>query len=481
MTTAWESVIGLEVHAQLLTASKLFCGCSTRFGGAPNTNVCPVCLGMPGALPVTNAKAVELAVRVGLALGCTVRRTSRFARKNYFYPDLPKGYQISQYELPIDEHGALQVEVEGPRRAVRIVRAHLEEDAGKSVHLGSRPVSLVDCNRTGVPLLEIVSAPDLRSAAEAVEYLRELRAILMAVGANDGNLEEGSFRCDANVSVRPVGAEALGTRTELKNINSFKFVRLAIEHEIGRQIGVLEAGGTIRQETRTWVEARGETAAMRSKEEADDYRYFPDPDLPPLVIDGAWVEAIEGSLPELPAARRARWTSTLGLSPYDARVLSSHPRVADYFEEALVAAGGGAARAKPIANWVINSVLAKAAVDALEASFPVPPGVIAELEGLVAQGAISLAIAKKVLEECETSGKTPSAVVEARGLRQVSDAGALEEACRAVVAAHPDEAAGYKAGKDKLLSFFVGQVMKATKGQANPQVVNEILRRFLAG
>jgi len=479
--TAWESVIGLEVHAQLLTASKLFCGCATRFGDAPNTNVCPVCLGMPGALPVTNARAVELAVRVGLALGCTVRRTSRFARKNYFYPDLPKGYQISQYELPIDEHGALSIEVDGASRTVHVVRAHLEEDAGKNVHLGSRPVSLVDCNRTGVPLLEIVSAPDLRSAAEAVEYLKELRAILMAVGANDGNLEEGSFRCDANVSVRPSGSATLGTRTELKNINSFKFVRLAIEHEVGRQIAVLEAGGTIRQETRTWIESRGETAPMRSKEEADDYRYFPDPDLPPLVLDDAWVESIRASLPELPAARRARWTAALGMSAYDAGVLASHPRVADYFDAALVAAGGDAARAKPIANWVINAVLAKASLDALEARFPVPPRVIAELEGLVASGSISQSVAKKVLDECETSGQGPTAIVEARGLRQVSDTGALEEACRQAIAAHPEEVLGYRAGKDKLLAFFVGKVMKATKGQANPQVVSDILKRLLAG
>ena len=480
MTVSWEPVIGLEVHAQLLTASKLFCGCSTRFGAAPNTNVCPVCLGLPGALPVTNRKAVEMAIRVGLALGCTVRPTSVFARKNYFYPDLPKGYQISQYELPIDEHGALEIEVEGGRRVVRIVRAHLEEDAGKNVHLEHQPLSLVDCNRTGVPLLEIVSAPDLRSAAEASLFLEELREILMAVGANDGNLEEGSFRCDANVSVRPQGTEVLGTRTELKNINSFKFVRMAIDYEIKRQIALLEAGGVVRQQTRTYDDARGETVAMRSKEEADDYRYFPDPDLPPLVVDASWIEEIRATLPELPAARRTRWTATLGLSPYDAGVLSRHPRVAGYFEAALAAAGGDAATAKPIANWVINAVLATATLDALQARFAVPPETIAELHGLVRDGQISLTVARKVLDECAATGASPARIVEDRGLRQVSDTAALEAACRAIVDAHPKEVADLQAGKDKLFGFFVGQVMKATKGQANPQVVNEILHRLLA-
>ncbi|MBI5162008.1 MAG: Asp-tRNA(Asn)/Glu-tRNA(Gln) amidotransferase subunit GatB [Micrococcales bacterium] len=476
---AWEPVIGLEVHAQLLTASKLFCGCSTRFGAAPNTNVCPVCLGMPGALPVTNRKAVQIAIRVGLALGCTVRPTSVFARKNYFYPDLPKGYQISQYELPIDEHGVIEIDVGDVRRRVRVVRAHLEEDAGKNVHLESRPVSLVDCNRTGVPLLEIVTGPDLRSAQEASTLLEHLREILMALGANDGNLEEGSFRCDANVSVRRAGDETLGTRTELKNINSFKFVRNAIDHEIARQIAVLEGGGTLRQETRTWNDARGETTVLRTKEEADDYRYFPDPDLPPLVVDPAWIEEIRAGLPELPAARRARFVETLGLSTHDAGVLTSHQRVAEYFEVALASGGDPLARGKPIANWVVNAVLGATAFDALDARFPVPPETIGELQGLVERGELSLTSARKVLDECAATGATPARVVEEGGLRQVSDVAALEAVCQKVVAEHPRELAELRGGKDKLFGFFVGQVMRATKGQANPQVVNDVLRRLL--
>ncbi len=485
--TRWEPVIGLEVHAQLLSRSKLFCGCSAAYGAAPNTNVCPVCLGLPGALPAPNGGAVELAIRAGLALGCTVQLESRFARKNYFYPDMAKGYQISQYELPLDTDGAIEIDVDGVTRRVGIERVHLEEDAAKNLHgSGGGRTTVVDFNRAGVPLVEIVSRPDMRSAAETEAYLRKIREILMFAGVNDGNLEEGSFRCDANVSLRPVGDERLGTRTELKNINSFRFVRMAIESEIVRQEAVLAGGGAVVQETRGWNEASGTTVAMRTKEEAHDYRYFPDPDLPPLVVSEARVSAVREALPELPDARRARWQRELGLTAYDAQVLSSHPRVADYFDAAataLVSAWGEGAKpdaGKKAANFVQSEILGDVSIDGLEARFPVPAEGVAELLGLVRDGTINSKMAKDVLARMRASGRSARAVVDEGGLAQVTDAAEIERVVREVVEASPKQVDQYRAGQTKVLGYFVGQVMKATKGTANPQIVNELLRKVLS-
>jgi aspartyl-tRNA(Asn)/glutamyl-tRNA(Gln) amidotransferase subunit B len=466
----WEVVIGLECHVQLATESKLFSAASTEFGRPPNSQTDPPVLGLPGALPVLNRRAVELAIRLGLAVGATIRRRSRFARKHYFYPDLPKGYQISQYDEPICEGGAIEV----AGRAVRLTRIHLEEDAGKNVHQAGSAVSLVDLNRAGVPLCEVVSEPDLRSAEEAAEYMRALRQIVRYLGVGDGNMEEGSLRCDANVSLRRAGDTAYGTRTELKNINSFKFVQRAIEHEIARQAAILEGGGRVIQETRLWDADRGTTQSMRTKEHAHDYRYFPDPDLPPLVVDDGWIDRIRAELPELPAARRARVAREQGLTEADARVLTEERALADYYEAAVTAGGDG----KKIANWVQSELLRELKGRDL-AECPVAPAQLAELVRLIDDGTISGKIAKDVFARMVATGEAPRAIVEREGLVQVSDASAIEAAARAAVEANPKQAEGYRAGNTKLLGYFVGQVMKATGGKANPGLVNEVLRRLL--
>jgi len=472
----FEPVIGLEVHSQLKTQTKIFCGCSTAFGAAPNTQTCPVCLGMPGVLPVLNRTVVDFTLRMALATGCTISRESRFARKNYFYPDLPKGYQISQYELPIAEHGGIDIEAEGRPRRVRIRRIHMEEDAGKLTHDPHRPVSRVDLNRTGVPLIEIVSEPDIDSAAAAGAYLRQLRSIVRYLGICDGNLEEGSFRCDANVSIRPKGSSGLGTRTELKNLNSFRFVEKAIEHEIYRQKDVLMDGGAIVQETRLWDPGRGLTFSMRGKEEAHDYRYFPDPDLLPLVIDEEWIERVQRSLPELPDARRARFIEQYGLPDYDAGVLTSDRELADYFEACLKAFP----QSKLVSNWIMGPLLGllNAAGIPIDQA-PISAGGLAGLLKLVDSGAISVKTAKNVFDEMAASGKTAAAIVAEKGLSQISDMDAIEAVVQDVLDRNSKEVEAYRGGKTKLMGFFVGEVMKATRGQANPKAVNELLRHKL--
>jgi len=471
--TDYEEVIGLEVHAQLLTKSKLFCGCSTNFGAPPNTNTCAVCLGLPGSLPVLNEHAVTMAVRAALSLGCTIHRRSIFARKNYFYPDLPKGYQISQYEEPFSTDGSLEIELDGSSRRVGIVRVHMEEDAGKNVH-GVGGDSLVDLNRAGVPLIEIVGAPDLRSSAEAAAYLRALRDILVFIGVNDGNLEEGSFRCDANVSLRPRGQVEFGTRCELKNINSFRFVQRAIDAEIARQTAVLDAGGKISQETRSFDPETGLTKTLRSKEEAHDYRYFPEPDLPPLGLDDAFVAKQKGSLGELPRAMQRRYVESLKLPPAAAVTLTQHPGYARFFEAAVE----GFAEPVKVANFFVNEVLRGAKVHGLDATFSVSPAQVAALLALVEHGDISGKQAKEVYAAIEGTDRAPAAVVEERGLRVVSDAGAIQAACERVIDAHPEQVKSIRAGKKGVLGFLVGQVMKETKGAANPKLVSELLEKL---
>jgi aspartyl-tRNA(Asn)/glutamyl-tRNA(Gln) amidotransferase subunit B len=479
----FQVVIGLEVHAQLLTRSKIFCGCSTEFGRAPNTHVCPVCLGLPGVLPRLNAEVVAMAVKTGLALGSRVKERSVFARKNYFYPDLPKGYQISQYELPICEGGAVEITVGGEEKRIRLVRIHMEEDAGKNLHdVSADGASGVDLNRAGVPLLEIVSEPDLRSVEEAIEYLKSLRAILMYLGVNDGNLQEGSFRCDANVSVMRKGADRYGTRCEIKNMNSFRFLRAAIEYEVRRQVEMVERGGQVEQETRLFDPERGETRSMRSKEEAHDYRYFPEPDLPPVVVSPELVARLRGEQPELPRARAARYQRELGLSPYDAGLLVSERAVAEFFDATLRAHGGGPDAAKKVANWM-NGEVARLANERGQtpSAWKLTPAKLAAILKLLDAQTIGGPGAKHVLEEVFATGVEPDEVVRAKGLAQVSDAGALEEAVDRVLAAGAAEVERYRAGNKKLLGFFVGQVMKATKGKGNPAVVNELLKRKLDG
>ncbi len=477
----YEAVIGLEVHTELRTATKIFCSCKTSFGADPNTNVCPVCLGLPGVLPVLNRHVLEFAVRTGLALNCEIARYSKFDRKNYYYPDLPKNFQTSQYDLPICGPGYLDVEVDGKTSRIRITRAHMEEDAGKLVHHGTSitdsDYSLVDYNRTGTPLLEIVSEPDMRTAKEAVAYMEKLRAILQYCEVSDCKMEEGSLRCDANISVRPVGQKELGTKTEIKNINSFRGVERAIEYEARRQVEVLEEGGKVVQETRTWDEKEGVTKSMRKKEEANDYRYFPEPDLVPFTVSEEYIENIRKTLPELPDARKTRYMENYGLDAYNADYLTNDKDRADYFE-AMVAAG---ADPKEAANWLMGDFAKQMAQSDVDMkSVPVAAAQMAELLKLIAAGTISGKIAKQVFPEMWETGKPAAAIVEEKGLVQISDTGALEELAAKVIAANPQSVEDFKAGKKKAVGFLMGQIMKETKGQANPQVVNGILTKKLS-
>lgn len=476
----YEAIIGLEVHAELLTASKMFCGCSAKFGAPPNQNTCPVCLGLPGALPVLNRRAVEFAVRAGLATNCRIELFSRWARKNYFYPDLPKGYQISQYELPICVGGWLTLNTEEGEKRIRLARIHMEEDTGKNIHDAQVDASLVDFNRSGVPLLEIVSEPDMRTPQEASAYLRKLRQILQYLEICDGNMEEGSFRCDANVSVRPRGSEALGTKVEIKNMNSFRHVERAIEFEIGRQVRALREGEPLVQETRLWDPEREVTRSMRTKEYAHDYRYFPEPDLPPVRLNREWIEAIRQSLPELPDARRSRFVQQYGLPAYDAEVLTSRRDLADYFE-AVVASG---ASPKAASNWVMGDILRVVRERELDRQlridqWPVAPNFLAQLIQLIESGTISGKIGKTVFARMLETNRAPEEIVRTEGLVQITDEGALLSEIQQVLAENPDKVAQYRSGKEKLFGFFVGQVMKRTAGKANPQKVNELLRSLL--
>ncbi len=478
----YEAVIGLEVHAQLLTRTKLFCSCPNRFGEPPNTLVCPVCLGLPGVLPVPSREAVTLALRAALALGCRIPGTSVFERTNYFYPDLPKGYQISQYERPLAVAGGLELAGrDGELRRIRIERVHREEDAGKLLHEGfawSAEKSGVDFNRAGVPLIEIVSAPEIRDPEEAHQYLSALRGILLDAGVSDCNMEEGSLRCDANVSVRPRGEQALGTRTEIKNLNSFRHVARALEHEISRQVAVIAAGGAVAQQTRLWNAERGETAPLRSKEEAHDYRYFPEPDLPPLLVGADWIEEVRRSLPELPAERRQRFVREHALPLYDAAVLTQERALADYFEAAAKDSGSP----KAASNWVMTEVLRKLKEDDRPlAGAAVSPAALAELIRLIEVGTISGKIAKDVFDRMWRSGESAATIVEREGLVQLSDEAALARIVAEVVAASPEQAASFRAGKKAALGWFVGQVMRKTGGRANPQLVNALLAKVLSG
>jgi aspartyl-tRNA(Asn)/glutamyl-tRNA(Gln) amidotransferase subunit B len=475
----FEAVIGLEIHAQLLTATKIFCGCSAAFGAEPNTNVCPVCLGMPGALPVLNHTAVDHAIRASLALGCQIQNTSIFARKNYFYPDLPKGYQISQYERPLATGGVVEFDSGGEARRVGITRVHMEEDAGKSLHEGfvdSDRKTYVDYNRSGVPLIEIVTEPDLRSAADAAEFFTRLRAMLVWLGVNDGNMEEGSLRCDANVSVRPRGSQTLGTKAEVKNLNSFRFLQKALEHEIDRQIEVIAEGGRIVQETRLWDAAAGRTVSMRSKEEAHDYRYFPEPDLPPLAVEEARIAAIKAAMPELPDARRRRFVDEYALPEYDAVQLTQSRAGADYFE-AAVRAG---APAKAASNWIMGELARKLKEQGLDlASSPLGPERLAGLIALIDRGAISGSMAKEVFEKMFAGRQTAEAIVAAEGLAQIDDESQIVGLVADVLARNVDAVAQYRGGKASTFGYLVGQVMKAAGGKANPRRVNEMLKRAL--
>lgn len=492
----YEAVIGLEVHAQMLTDTKIFCGCSTKFGSEPNTQTCPVCLGMPGVLPVLNKKALEFAIKTGLAMNCRISLYSRFARKNYFYPDLPKGYQISQYELPICEHGYIEIVIDGNIKKIGITRIHMEEDAGKNIHEGTANYSFVDLNRTGVPLMEIVSEPDIRSPGEAVEFMKKLRTILRYLGVCDGNMEQGSLRSDANVSIRPVGQKEYGIRTEVKNINSFRFVERALEYEIKRQIKVVEDGGNVIQETRLWDSTKGITEPMRGKEEAHDYRYFPEPDLVPITLDKKWIDEIKETLPELPDIKRERFISVYGLPKSDADFLTSEKSIADWFEEAVKLGGPP----KIVANWIKGELMRL--LNEENKSFeecPLKPKQLVDVLKLIDNGTISGKIAKTVFEEMYKKTKTTldvtlpmlkvkmgmqevtaEAIITEKGLIQISDSGEIEKLVDDVISKNPKEVERFKSGEEKLLGFFVGQVMKLTKGKANPQMVNELLKKKLS-
>jgi aspartyl-tRNA(Asn)/glutamyl-tRNA(Gln) amidotransferase subunit B len=476
----WEVVIGLEIHTQLATRSKIFSGASTAYGAEPNTQACLVDLGYPGVLPVLNEEVVRMATAFGLAVNATVAHRSVFARKNYFYPDLPKGYQISQYELPIVEHGELHIDLEsGEQKRIGITRAHLEEDAGKSIHEGLSGSTGIDLNRAGTPLLEIVSEPDLRSAKEAVAYMRKIHTIVRYLGISDGNMQEGSFRCDANVSVRPRGQEAFGTRAELKNLNSFRFVERAINFEVERQIDLIEDGGEVVQETRLYDSDKDETRSMRSKEEANDYRYFPDPDLLPVVIDDAYVEAVRETLPELPDAKAGRFVADYGIRSEDAGILTSSRALADYFESA---AKETAAKPQAVANWVIGDLSGALNKEGLDvANSKVSAVLLAGLVERIHDDTISGKIAKEVFEAMWAGEGSADEVIEKRGLKQITDTSAIEAIVDEVIANNPSQVEEYRAGKDKLIGFFVGQVMKATGGKANPGAVNKLLKDKLSG
>ena len=473
----YEPVIGLEVHAQLKTKTKIFCSCSTRFGAPPNTHTCPVCLGMPGVLPVLNKRVVEYTLRMALATHCTINRESRFARKNYFYPDLPKGYQISQYELPIARDGFVDIEINGGKKRIGITRIHMEEDAGKLTHDPDRPLSMIDFNRTGVPLMEIVSEPDIRSPEEAGAYLRNLRAVVRYLGISDGNMEEGSFRCDANVSIRPKGAKAFGTRAELKNLNSFKHVEKALTFEIIRQQEILEDGGRVIQETRLWDPDKNRSTSMRGKEEAHDYRYFPDPDLLPLIIDDDWIDSIQNVIPELPDEKKERFMDEYHLPFYDADFLTSSRELADYFEACVK----DFPNSKQVSNWVMGSLMGLLNVQGKSiAESPIASKDLAQLLQLIDEKIISSKIAKTVFDEMAQTGRPPKEIVTEKGLVQVTDESAIKAVVLKVLQQCSTEVKDYKNGKTKLFGFFVGQVMKETKGKANPKIVNEILKKVLS-
>ena len=473
----YTTVIGLEVHSELKTKSKAFCSCSTEFGGEPNTHVCPVCLGMPGALPVLNKQVVEFAIRAGLALDCEIKKFNKFDRKNYFYPDLSKNYQISQFDKPICEGGHIDIEVDGQTKRIGITRIHMEEDAGKLVHSGATiktsDSSAVDYNRAGVPLIEIVSEPDMRSAAEARAYMEKLKAILEYTDVSDCKMQEGSLRCDANISVMPEGATEFGTRAEIKNLNSFRALERAIEYEIQRQIQLVEDGGTVVQETRTWDDGKGMTLSMRSKEEAHDYRYFPEPDLVPVEIDDAWIARVKSELPELPAARKARLMQEKGLVDYDAENIVSTKAMAEYFDEAAKHTEDS----KGIANWLLGDVSAYLNSEniAIE-QFPITPANLGEMVNLINKGVLSSKLAKKVFAEMLKTGKTPQALVKELGLEQISDEGAIVKIVEETLAENPQSIIDYKAGKDRALGFLVGQIMKKSRGKANPEMVNNLLK-----
>jgi len=474
--SGYEAVIGLEVHAQLLTGSKIFCGCTTAFGLSPNTNTCPVCLGLPGTLPVLNREAVEFGIRLGLALNCTIEGRNVFARKNYFYPDLPKGYQITQFESPLCTRGHLDIESGGAPKRIGIRRIHMEEDAGKNIHDESRGRSYIDFNRAGVPLLEIVSEPDMSTSGEAVAYLRELRLILVHLGISDGNMEQGSFRCDANISVRPSGAAGFGTRTELKNMNSFRNVQRALDHEIQRQSAIIDSGSSVVQETLSWNAILGATRPMRSKEESHDYRYFPDPDLVPVVIDEAWTATVRKNLPELPSARRRRFMDLYGLPTYDAEQLTQEPALADYYEQCVSLLDAP----KDISNWVMSEltrVMHETGVDVR--GLKITPAMLTDLISLVKAGTVSGLAAKDVITEMAATGRNASSIVEELGMAQVSDETELKALILGIIEANPGQVTKYRQGKTQLLGFFVGEAMKASKGRANPKVAGTIIRELL--